>query len=301
MDMKRNKKTDTDRGFTVIGAVKPKKIAPAQVTQPDWIRNPILFDGNINSTIPVEILEQVVGKVHGVQSLFPVQAKLIPYLTKSLKMSGSLRPRDVCVSSPTGSGKTLAFVLPLIHHLKHYVETKLRAIIVVPVAELVTQIKNVFDSQSEGTRLKVHASSSKINSWKDIELLSRTQVDVIVSTPRRLLDLINSSCIDVKHLQVLVIDEADRLNAEGDDRLWLHELEKAVYGDVMNSNLGCLCSNTSSQRIALGFGCGCSMISYNFSCRRECPQAMSSYQTDCKLQDKRVLVLRVRQRTNQNP
>ena len=261
-------------GFEFVGFVKPTKIIPAELEEPVWIRNASVFDRDISASSPVTALKDILSdnmveklKDNGIEMFFPVQAKIIPYLIQTSKLSSSIRPRDVCVASPTGSGKTLAYVLPIIELFSRKLESRLRVLVIVPIGELAIQIKKVFDVYTKKTPLRVHASTGKLALQADLDQLSKTQFDILIATPGRLVDLINKTdCLDLKHLEILVMDEADRLNADGSDRVWIHDLERAVYGDpINNSNRGCLCLLPAfgDDRVSLAFGCGCSVSSYS--------------------------------------
>ena len=64
-------------------------------------------------------------------------------------------PSDICVSAPTGSGKTLAYVLPIVETLSERVVTRLRALIVLPTRDLVTQVRETLEEVGKGKGLKV--------------------------------------------------------------------------------------------------------------------------------------------------
>ena len=130
--------------FQVIGTVKKVKLKHAKTVLPNWVLNPIVFDCEITSDHDLlvdnysHIIDQSIVnklKANGIQSFFPVQKHLIPYLIQSFNHSNLLRPRDVCVSSPTGSGKTLAFVIPVIQSLLQRIRTEIRVLIVLPVSD----------------------------------------------------------------------------------------------------------------------------------------------------------------------
>jgi ATP-dependent RNA helicase DDX51/DBP6 len=88
---------------------------------------------------------------HEFGETFPIQTKLIPMmLNGDEKYEG-----DICVSAPTGSGKTLGYLLPVIEALKESLDTRLRAIVVVPTRELVTQACQVVVSTATGTGVHV--------------------------------------------------------------------------------------------------------------------------------------------------
>ncbi|KZT73162.1 DEAD-domain-containing protein [Daedalea quercina L-15889] len=165
----------------------------------------------------------------GVTELFAVQTAVIPLLltpssVKSLYLPYN-PPRDVCVSAPTGSGKTLAYVLPIVEVLSVRVVTRLRALIVLPTRDLVTQVRETFDAVAKGRGLKV-ASATGQHSFvhEQTQLIAdrspglqggSSKVDVLICTPGRLIDHLNGTPnFSLQHLRFLVIDEADRLLAQ---------------------------------------------------------------------------------------
>lgn len=192
--------------------------------------------------------------------LFPVQKCLIPALAKQFKSRLFRRPNDICVSSPTGSGKTLAYVIPIVNHLKQSVARELRAIVVLPTHDLAQQVYKSFLQVAQSTHLRCalssgekqdrslfkrvpsyHATSSE-NKFRlpesplimasHLEGLSKNDyvstIDVLVSTPGILIDMIqNVPGFTLRDLQILVIDEADRLmvNHKHD---WLNAIDRAV-------------------------------------------------------------------------
>lgn len=270
-------------GFTVIGEVRPRKLKPVKVPLPRWIREPVYFDKSVKTeeeTSDVlspclnEKLNALLAK-NGVTHLFPVQTTMISYLTKLFAASRSFRPPDVCVSSPTGSGKTLAFALPVIQYLSARVETKIRALVVVPVRDLAIQVFQVFETYCKGSSLKAGCAVGHESFQDDVSKLIqrkkdgsfRSSVDILVCTPGRLVDLIHRATgFDLTSLKFLVLDEADKMMTGELEHNWLKEVEKAVYGDAtMNSNVPCLCSLKISdqQRVAVEGMCGCAFSSYS--------------------------------------
>ena len=73
----------------------------------------------------------------------------ILYVKYSTISISQFRPHDVCVSAPTGSGKTLAFVLPIVQALRNRVVPRVRALVVLPVQDLATQVYKVFLQYAE--------------------------------------------------------------------------------------------------------------------------------------------------------
>lgn len=153
----------------------------------------------------------------GMQTLFPVQAEVIPFILRGVVWGG-----DVCVCAPTGSGKTLAYVIPIVQALQKRVVKRLRALVLVPTHDLVVQVSSVFLRMVEGTDLVVEALyGNKGFAGEQARLVSRSgatltggssAVDIVVSTPGRLVDhLQETPDFTLQHLQFLVLDEADRL------------------------------------------------------------------------------------------
>ena len=265
MDTDEPKETDT--GFTVIGEVIPTKREPVKLPDAEWVRTADSFHHSCTEKEDLTSLQSHVSQAmmdklikNGIDSLFPVQHRLIPFLLRSLKVSGTVRPRDVCVSSPTGSGKTLSFVIPIIEYLKHHLQSKLRAVIVIPVGELGTQILSVFTEYAAGTPLKVFCSTGKSFLHKDMERLTRTTFDVLITTPGRLHELITKMTeLDFHHVEILVMDEADRLDSSDMDRDWLMEFEDAV-NEQRNASCPCCADGLTT---AVSFTTVCSVLSYN--------------------------------------
>lgn len=132
----------------------------------------------------------------------PIQAEVIPAILK-----GS----DVIGCAPTGTGKTAAFVLPILNKLLQGKGCRnVRALIVVPTRELALQVTGHLKSLSRYVHLKGVAIFGGVPIGIQISALARG-VDIIAATPGRLLDHIYSGRIDFADLEVVVLDEADRM------------------------------------------------------------------------------------------
>ncbi|KAI0087292.1 P-loop containing nucleoside triphosphate hydrolase protein [Irpex rosettiformis] len=165
----------------------------------------------------------------GIQELFAVQTAVIPFLLSD-KTQHSLYlphapPRDLCVSAPTGSGKTLAYVVPIVEILTTRVVTRLRALIVLPTRDLVTQVRETFEEVAKGRGLKIGTATGQHSfAHEQAQLIAdksaslqggSSKVDILICTPGRLMDHLNSSPnFSLQHLRFLVVDEADRLLAQ---------------------------------------------------------------------------------------
>jgi ATP-dependent RNA helicase RhlE len=131
----------------------------------------------------------------------PIQEQAIPPVLKG---------RDVMGLAQTGTGKTAAFVLPILHRLMQGPRGHVRALIVAPTRELAEQIHEAFVSMGKQTRLRSATIYGGVGLSPQIRKL-HNGVEIVVACPGRLLDHINQGTIDLSHLEVLVLDEADRM------------------------------------------------------------------------------------------
>ena len=135
----------------------------------------------------------------------PIQIRSIPEL---------LRGRDFLGIAQTGTGKTAAFALPILNILskrennnKH---RKPRALILAPTRELAIQINEEFRLYSKFMHLKNTAIFGGVSQKTQVSAIKRG-IDIIVATPGRLLDLIRQGAIKLGQIELLVLDEADRM------------------------------------------------------------------------------------------
>ncbi|MBL4708114.1 MAG: DEAD/DEAH box helicase [Flavobacteriales bacterium] len=137
--------------------------------------------------------------------VYPIQEKAIPPI---------LARKDVLGIAPTGSGKTAAFVLPILMNLKGKTETKNRHInvlVLVPTRELAIQVEEVF--RLFGKALPFPFKSFAVYGGASInpQMKSLQNVNVLVATPGRLLELSESNAMHFDELSCLVLDEADKM------------------------------------------------------------------------------------------
>lgn len=137
----------------------------------------------------------------GYASPTPVQAEAIPAI---------LAGRDVIGSAVTGSGKTAAFLLPILQRLTRKPARGTRVLIVAPTRELASQTDSMLSDLARGTGIKGKAVYGGVG-MQPQERALRERVDVIVATPGRLLDHLRRGHVDFRDVQVLVLDEADRM------------------------------------------------------------------------------------------
>ena len=132
---------------------------------------------------------------------FPVQEVTIPDV---------LAGKDVSGKAPTGSGKTLAFGLPLLARVKKAKGNRPRALILAPTRELAEQIKRDLAPLAKTAQRFVFAIYGGVGYGPQKAAL-RKGVDVLVATPGRLEDLIEQRSVDLSDVDIVVVDEADRM------------------------------------------------------------------------------------------
>ena len=131
----------------------------------------------------------------------PVQQKTMPPI---------LNGQDVMGIAQTGTGKTAAYVLPIIMRLKYAQGESPRALIVAPTRELAMQIEENVKAFAKYTDLRVVTLYGGLGPKTQIEQVSKG-VDIIVATPGRFMDIYLAGHLGMKQLQVLVLDEADKM------------------------------------------------------------------------------------------
>ena len=140
-------------------------------------------------------------KVAGYETATPIQEAAIP---------AALRGRDIIGTAQTGTGKTAAFVLPIIHRLLDGPRGMPRALIVTPTRELAEQIYQVVRALSVGTKIRSATVYGGVTASRQIKAL-KEGVEILVATPGRLLDLVQQRHARLDRVEVLVLDEADRM------------------------------------------------------------------------------------------
>ena len=147
----------------------------------------------------------------------PIQQKAIPPI---------LQGKDVLASAQTGTGKTAGFTLPLLHLLSENPKEKykpIRALILTPTRELAAQVYANVKEYSTFLDIKSAVIFGGVNQNPQVATL-RQGIDVLVATPGRLLDLINQNIISLKRVEILVLDEADRMLDMG----FLRDIERII-------------------------------------------------------------------------
>ena len=148
--------------------------------------------------------EQIVSSLikRGINTPFPIQGLTIP---------DALRGNDVCGKAKTGSGKTLAFGIPMVQNLDQPSgDNNPRGLIMVPTRELATQVKEELDPLLNGKSLTTVAIYGGANIEEQIKAI-KLGIDIIVATPGRMIDLLEREEISLESLEMVVLDEADRM------------------------------------------------------------------------------------------
>lgn len=130
----------------------------------------------------------------------PIQTQAIPKV---------MQGRDLMGLAQTGTGKTAVFVLPILHRLLHGKRGRVRALIVAPTRELAEQIHEAIEVLGVKTGLRSVTVYGGVGIQRQIQLLKRA--DIVVACPGRLLDHIGRKTVDLSHVEVLVLDEADQM------------------------------------------------------------------------------------------
>ena len=162
-----------------------------------------------------ELLKAVEKQGYTIPS--PIQEKAIPKV---------LERKDVLASAQTGTGKTAGFTLPILqilHQTKKEGRRPVRALVLTPTRELAAQVhKNVVD-YSQFLDIKSTVIFGGVNAKPQIKSL-KYGVDVVVATPGRLLDLIDQRALSLGRVDILVLDEADRMLDMG----FLRDIKKII-------------------------------------------------------------------------
>jgi len=137
----------------------------------------------------------------GYQTPTPIQEKAIPFVIEG---------RDLIGCAQTGTGKTAAFTLPLLHRLRSGGHGRLRALILTPTRELALQIAESVKAYGRHLRLRSAVVYGGVG-YQPQEDALRRGVDVLIATPGRLLDHMGRGNVDYRTLEVLILDEADRM------------------------------------------------------------------------------------------
>jgi len=170
----------------------------------------VLFDAlDLNP----ELLESI--EYMGFRETTPVQEKAIPVI-----LTGS----DLIACAQTGTGKTAAYLLPIMNHIFEQRSGHTHTLVLVPTRELAIQI----DHQIQGLAYTLNITSLAVygggdgSGWDQERIALSKGADIIVATPGRLISHLNQGYVNFKQIEVLVLDEADRM------------LDIGFYDDIMH-------------------------------------------------------------------
>ena len=150
-----------------------------------------------------EALLKAVSK-QGYTNPSPIQEKAIPLV---------LERKDVLASAQTGTGKTAGFTLPMLQILSQGQQLRhrpIRALVLTPTRELAAQVYDNVKSYSEFLNIKSAVIFGGVNQKPQVSTL-RQGVDILIATPGRLLDLESQRALSLSKIEILVLDEADRM------------------------------------------------------------------------------------------
>src|ERR1700712_3051859 len=150
-----------------------------------------------------QILDALSAKGYEIPT--PIQAQAIPSL---------LEGRDLCGIAQTGTGKTAAFALPSLMRLAASGNKRMpgacRMLVLSPTRELAAQIAQSFTDYGKGMNLAVGVVFGGMPIGRQIKMCGQG-LDILVATPGRLIDLIEQRALNLRHVEIFVLDEADQM------------------------------------------------------------------------------------------
>ena len=188
----------------------------------------------------LELLPELIRAVteQGYSKPTPIQLKAIPLI---------LEGHDVMGGAQTGTGKTAGFTLPLLHRLSQLVKGQkkraVRALILTPTRELAAQVGESVATYGKYLPLKSAVIFGGVPIAAQIKKLNQG-VDILVATPGRLLDHLSQKTVDLSQVEILVLDEADRMLDMG----FIHDIRK-VLAQLPKKKQSLLFSATFSDEI----------------------------------------------------
>ncbi|TAF44200.1 MAG: DEAD/DEAH box helicase [Sphingobacteriales bacterium] len=189
-----------------------------------------------NSFADFNFNKQILSAVHdaGYTLPTPVQQKAIPLI-----MNG----QDILGIAQTGTGKTAAYILPILMKLKYAQGNDVRGLIIAPTRELAIQIHENAKQYAHYTDLRIEVIYGGIGPKRQIEAIIKG-IDILIATPGRLMDLYLEGYVVTKKIQILVLDEADKMMDMG----FMPQINK-VLEIIPKKRQNMLFSATMSERI----------------------------------------------------
>ena len=167
------------------------------------------------------------GLSNGLLKAVAKQGYSNPTKVQELAIPPILEGRDVIARAQTGTGKTAAFTLPLLQRLtgasRSARKRQIRALILTPTRELAAQVRDSVRIYGRGLPLSSAVVFGGVGYRPQVQALRRG-VDVLVATPGRLLDHLSQKTVDLGHVEILVLDEADRMLDMG----FIHDIRKIL-------------------------------------------------------------------------
>lgn len=137
--------------------------------------------------------------------LYPIQKEVIPLV---------IQRKDVLGIAPTGSGKTAGFVLPVLMNIQGQSVSKnrhVKVLVLVPTRELAIQVQEVFQLFAAGLPERIKSLAVHGGVSINPQMMALQSVDILVATPGRLLELVESNAVHLSEIDTLVLDEADKM------------------------------------------------------------------------------------------
>lgn len=158
-------------------------------------------------------------KTEGYTNPTPIQQQAIPYI---------LDRKDLLGCAQTGTGKTAAFAIPILQLFEQERQRSkgyrhIRSLVLTPTRELAVQIHESFEAYGRYTDIKQEVIFGGVSQHAQTIAL-RNGTDILIATPGRLLDLINQGYVHLDHLDIFVLDEADRMLDMG----FIHDVKKII-------------------------------------------------------------------------
>ena len=213
-----NQAPDQDRGSA------PRDARPPRPKKKRWTLDKFQVEPEEGKT-RFHDLDLTLGLMHAVCDLgfkycTDIQAQLLPH---------TLKGKDATAKAQTGTGKSATFIIALINRFsRHSIKREKgfpRALILAPTRELVHQIEKDFKGLAKYSHLRIVSVFGGTGYKKQQAQLAEKPVDVIAATPGRLLDFISQKLIDLSRVEVMVIDEADRMLDMG----FIPDVRRLVY------------------------------------------------------------------------
>ena len=161
-----------------------------------------------------ELLDTVAE--HGYETPSPIQQKAIPAI---------LDGQDILAGAQTGTGKTAAFTLPVLHILSKQNRKRrvVRGLILTPTRELAAQVAEKVEDYGSQLHLKSAVIFGGVKQGPQVKKI-RQGLDILIATPGRLLDLVQQNELDLKDVEIFILDEADRMLDMG----FIHDIRKVI-------------------------------------------------------------------------